>query len=209
MKWDGSYLGAFPPKDCRLFPHPTFHKYLYINEEIQGYALACKIPSFCLIDELKSFFSITKIGSHWLHRGAQVLVLIRPFEGYKLSTFSALVKEEPLLRESVERLIKYHSLLGQRLTEKHLIFVCQGKEAFVTSIGHFQNSGSDGGMSKTSTRLRTTWFEDDDHFLNSTFPLNHEYYSRLNEEAEAILSRVSPNLSLYMSSLLRNIYNSI
>lgn len=134
FRWDGSYLGQHPKSIVIATSKP--HRYRFSQLMIDRsttYVIMKESKTIipCIIDELKPLFGLTKLGTHSIHIGGRLYVLVHvisdekglPIEDPKLSEVKL---PDPVPSEWIQEIRKifcFRQLIGLKYTPSCTIIV--------------------------------------------------------------------------------------
>lgn len=127
LKWDGTCLGEWSSvTSVKVDTHQ--HRIEYLGRTLMVSVFMTNTPYMCLVDELKPFFGLVKVGTHWFKRGSRSVVICngKYYASASLITFikdgglkdDALKIQYPVLFGSLQEIFVYRYIMGVNRTTR-------------------------------------------------------------------------------------------
>jgi hypothetical protein len=223
LRWDGSFLGTFSRKCivCKIQTKNTglVHHRLVLNLEGEDNHVMCQMKRYrnvdlpCVLDELKTVFGVSKVGTHHIQIGKTHYVLYRSHLKDCVLT-KLLGDEKHAIVSSMQQNILYRMLMCiPEIQNAH--FLCRpGKGAL--SFHETKTLIDKENVCPTESFL-CYWFGDesiDQHFQAFFKPHSSQeewlsYLMTLKKELETVVERVHPDYIWMVAHIIERIHKCV
>jgi hypothetical protein len=192
LKWDGSYLGEFPrsaiKSKLRVYNQPVITQIDDCKLSFYGVLKSHRDTTLsCVLDELKTCFSLPKIGTHRLKLGSRNYMIYRC---YLSDTPMTKTSNRGIYKKDMQKLICYRSLFSIPNTTNST-FLTRGDEvySFNETRSYLDQSITE---EPTDTFLRE-WFDDDFHQHMLKLLPSEVHLIDFGHELEKAIKRIDSN----------------
>jgi hypothetical protein len=127
LKWDGTYLGVWVQSKVKKVDG-SLYSFTYEDRTFEVEIIRANTAYICLVDELKPFFGLIKVGTHWFKSGTRCVIICNPryYSSPTLLKFTSESKLKdsqlktmyPVLFESLREIFVFRIIAGVNRTTR-------------------------------------------------------------------------------------------